>query len=104
MKRTVKVTIEKEYEIELDASLLTDEYVKEFESYMYKLEGNSFDEKIDSLHRYAAESLAQWGDNAHIEGVGYPKWRDAGKYYEDDKVYHVIYHPTDEFVDSEIVE
>lgn len=103
MKRIVKVTIEKEYEIELDPSLLTEEYVKEFEAYMFKLDGDTHEEKLNSLHQYAAEDIARWGEDRHIEAMGYSGWRDASKYFNCEKP-HVLYHMLDDYVESEIVE
>jgi hypothetical protein len=69
MKKTVKVVIEKEYEIELRPDILTQEFVNEFESYMWELEGETLDEKLNNLCAYVARQLAQY-DLDFVEGVG----------------------------------
>jgi hypothetical protein len=69
MKKTVCVTIEKEYEIELGDSVLTQEFINEFESYMFELDGDTLEEKQGSLFEFAARQLAI-GEEYFIEGIG----------------------------------
>ena len=70
MKHTVCVTIEKEYDIEIDDKVLTPEFVKEFESYMFELDGDDFEEKVGSLFEFAARQLTH-GEEHFIEGLGH---------------------------------
>lgn len=61
MKKIVKVIVEKEIEVEIDDSLLIEEAVKEFSSYMWGTD-------VNGLFKYAAACAAD-GDR-FIEGLG----------------------------------
>ena len=63
MKKTVRVTIEKEIEVEIPDSHLTPEYLVVFSETMWDVE------EPDDLFRYAARHIAYYGD-LFIEGLG----------------------------------
>lgn len=63
MKKTVTVTIEKQFEIEIDDEHLTPEKIADFSSYMFEVGG------VDDLFKYAGEQVARYEDN-FIEGIG----------------------------------
>ncbi len=69
MTKNVTVRIEKQYSVTIDAEYLTQEFISEFESYMFELDGDTLDEKIDSLHAYAAQQIAEYGAE-FVEGIG----------------------------------
>lgn len=71
MKKTVLVTIEKEIEIELAPEVLTQEFLTEFESYMFQLRGDDLEERQESLFKYAAKQIAEY-EGCFIEGLGKP--------------------------------
>lgn len=63
MKKTVIVTIEKEIEVDIPDEMLTDEYLKEFSSYMFPADS------IEELFEYAAQYVARF-DQSFVEGIG----------------------------------
>lgn len=63
MKKTVTVTIEKQFEIEIDDEHLTQEKLADFSSYMFAVGG------VDDLFKYAGEQIARY-ENCFIEGIG----------------------------------
>jgi hypothetical protein len=69
MKKTVRVTIEKEFEIEIEDKLLNEEFVNGFEKSFWELDGNSVSEKIESLFGVAARQIA-YGEDSFVEGIG----------------------------------
>ena len=71
MKKTVRVTIEKEIEIDIDDSCLTPEALAEFESYMFSLcdEGDTLGDKQDEMFKYVAQSVVN-GGRTSVEGLG----------------------------------
>lgn len=69
MKKTVAVKIEKQYEIELRPEVCTQEFVSEFESYMWELDGDTLEEKLNNLSAYVGRQIAQY-DMDFVEGVG----------------------------------
>lgn len=95
MKKTVRVTIEKEYEIELAPEVLTQEFIDEFQSYMFKLSGEDLEDKQDSLFQFAAKQIAQ--DCLFVEGVG------KAENYLYNIPSNVVYKETEEWIDSEVV-
>lgn len=95
MKKTIRVTIEKEYEIELAPEVLTQEFVDEFESYMFELDGNDLEEKQESLFKFAA-TQAQYNPT-FIEGLGKAENCFGGRQA------NVIYKQTEEWIDTEVV-
>lgn len=78
-KYKVKVIQEKEYEIEIDETKYTDEYLEEFESVMFKLDEE--DDKISSLMHFIGTNLA---NETNFECLGYPllKGQHWNKEYE----------------------
>lgn len=63
MKKTILVTITKEIEVDLPDEMLTEDYLKEFSSFMF------YTESQDDLFRYAAQYVARF-NNSNVEGVG----------------------------------
>jgi hypothetical protein len=66
MKRTVRVTIEKEFDIDIPDHLLSDENIQGFEDFMWEIEE---EDKREGLFKYAARCKAYDWDFA--EGLGY---------------------------------
>jgi hypothetical protein len=103
MKKNVHVVIEKEYEIELKDNLLTQESVKEFESYMFELDGDTLEEKQNNLFAYAARQIAEY-DTDFVEGLGKAaSVRTAPFYEKEGKVVHVVWDDKWSEVETEIV-
>ena len=75
VKKTVRVVIEKEVEIELMPSMFgdksVDEYLKEFSSYMWEVES------IDDIIKYAARMVAYYGDGNQHDGLGLIGYSDS---------------------------
>jgi hypothetical protein len=69
MKKSIIVRTEKHYEIDIVDSALTQEFINEFEKYMWQLEGYTLEEKRNDLFAHAARQLAQ-GEEYFIEGIG----------------------------------
>lgn len=67
--KTVTVKIEKQYRITLAPEVCTQEFVSEFESYMWELEGETLEEKLAELHAYAARQVAEYSVD-FVEGIG----------------------------------
>ena len=63
MKKTVIVTIEKEIEVDIPDELLTEEYLKEFSSYMFHATS------ADDLFEHAGQYVARF-DRSFVEGLG----------------------------------
>lgn len=82
MKKIVTVKIEKQYEIELRPEICTQEFVSEFESYMWELEGETLEEKLKDLSAYIARQIAQY-DFDFVEGVGSVSSNFSLKFKED---------------------
>lgn len=100
MKRTVKVTIEKEFDIEIPDHLLTDQHIAEFESCMWELDGDGT--KVEQLFQYAGRGAAYDWD--HLEGMGYmgSKYlRDVQK--EDRKKDFIVIYEHYEDCEAEVV-
>lgn len=103
MKRTVRVVIEKEYEVELKSELLTQAFADEFESYMFTLDGDTLKEKQEHLCKFAAAQLAQY-DNDFIEGIGQVASVLVAPYHEKDgHRVNVVWKDNYEDVETEIV-
>lgn len=99
MKKTVKVTIEKEFDIEIDDKLLNEDFVTAFEKGFWELEGSSLDEKIECLFRVAARQIAH-GESSFVEGVGPCAGVFSADYYrkvgrEISVVYDEVYDETE---------
>ena len=67
-KKTIRVTIEKEIEIELTptcfGAMTADEYVKVFSASLWKIGG------LDDIFMYAAEMAADVGGGLNCDGLG----------------------------------
>lgn len=66
MKKTVRVTIEKEIEIDIDDALLTQGALAEFESYMFQLDSS---DKVSDVFKYVATQVFE-DDCMFVEGFG----------------------------------
>ena len=64
MKKTVLVTITKEIEVDIPDEVLTEEYLKEFSSYMFPVYS------IEELFEHAAQYVARF-DRDYVEGIGH---------------------------------
>jgi len=69
MKKTVRVTIETEIEVDINDDDLTAEAVKEFQDGMFYIDGP------DDLFKYAGTQFAQFGA-IRIEGLGEVKFAE----------------------------
>lgn len=103
MKRTVRVTIEKEYEIELKDEILTQKHVDDFEQSFWELDGYSLEEKLSNLFEVAALRLAQ-GEERFIEGLGPCMSIFVKQYKPDADKMNVFYEETVDDIETEIVE
>lgn len=66
MKKTVRVTIEREFVIDIPDHLLTPENIAEFEGSMWHLES---EDKREELFEYVARCAAY--EHPYAEGMGY---------------------------------
>lgn len=75
IKRTVRVTIEKEIEVELTpemfAGMTVDEYLAEFRKGLWDVEG------VDDLVKYAARCAAYGPVGREEDGLGLVNYRDS---------------------------
>lgn len=76
MKKTIRVVITKEIEMEIPDKQLTPEALHEFECHMFYLG----DDKILELFQYAACHAARFPSHSFIEGIGSVEFGDM---YED---------------------
>lgn len=103
MKKTVKVVIEKEYEISISDALLTPEAIEQFESYMFELYGYSLECKQDSLFEYAAQQIAEY-EVDFVEGLGHTcSVRTAPFHERGGKIISVIWDDKYYDIETEIV-
>lgn len=84
MKKTVRVTIEKEIEIDIPDHMLTPEYKADFESGLWKYEDEN------ELFTYAARMAAGQGDG-HYEGLGFLGYRLAQYIATPDVRFEILY-------------
>lgn len=70
MKKTVRVIIEKEIEIDIPDGLLTNSFITEFEGYMFELDD---DDKRDGLFKHVGWCHAKGIEYA--EGIGHIRTR-----------------------------
>ncbi len=106
MKRSVETTKTVEYDIEIDDSILNQQFVDSFESGFWELDGDTLGEKIDGLFKVAAYQLMQ-GESQFIEGIGAccsEGMKSWCKQHEPGKQFRVIYKEIYEDVETEIVE
>lgn len=73
LKFTVRVVIEKEIEVELPANFASDEYLSDFRSALWEVEG------VGEVAEYAARMAAEVGGGYEHDGLGllspaYSKW------------------------------
>ena len=86
LKKTIRVTIEKEITIEFPDSMLTPEYLKEFRDGLWPVES------IDDVFTYAARMAADGGTGHDHDGLGlldyhystYPKVPDVKVWQHDE--------------------
>ena len=93
MKRTVRVVKEFEYNIELDDSILTQEFVNDFERGFWELEADSLEGKLEKLFEVAAYQIAN-GEENFVEGLGYCTSKGMSSYYKEtypEKKFSVVY-------------
>ena len=91
--KTIRVTIEREIEITIPDSLLTEKSIKEFRDYVFDFE------QVDDLFRYAAECLFD-NDDDYVEGLGQGRWKGSSLVNPSDDI---LYERKDEYVKSVIV-
>ena len=63
MKKTVRVTITKEIEIDISDEMLTDDALEEFSSYMFQVDS------VEELFEHAGQYIARF-DESFVEGIG----------------------------------
>lgn len=67
-KFQVQVTRIDEYEIEIDENIINDEWIKNFESYMWDVDE---DWPHEDLAKHIGQMRARFGSHQFIEGFGY---------------------------------
>lgn len=97
--RRVLVTITKEVEIQIPEKFVNKESLKDWESGLWELEGESHKEKVNSIIKYAARLAADNGGGTAWDGIGQlePSYVTSAKA---DVRYSIIY----EDIDSEMME
>ena len=101
MKRTVKITIEKEFEIDIPEILLTPQHIKDFNSYI------GLNSDVDDIEDCQAElfrfvgRLAAMGDD-YAEGMG-PMGSAYMKEYAKQPEYYITLDETYDDAEAEIV-
>ena len=75
MKKTVIVTIEKEIEVDIPDEMLTDEYLKEFSSYMHPVDS------VEDLFEHAGQYVARF-DQSFVEGIGNVDYTELHEHIE----------------------
>ncbi len=75
MKKTVIVTIEKEIEVDIPDEMLTEEYLKEFSSYMYHVDS------VEDLFEHAGQYVARI-DQSFVEGIGHVGYTELHEHIE----------------------
>ena len=86
LKKTIRVTIEKEITIEFPDNMLTPEYLQQFRSGLWPVES------IDDVFKYAAREAADGGLGYEHDGLGllnphcstYPKVPDVKVWFHDE--------------------
>lgn len=73
MKKTVRVTITKEIEIDISDEMLTDDALEEFSSYMFQVDS------VEELFEHAGQYIARF-DESFVEGIGKVSYTEI---YED---------------------
>jgi hypothetical protein len=101
MKRSVEVVKTVEYDIEIDDSILNQEFVDSFESGFWELDGDTLEEKIDGLFKVAAYQLMQ-GEQSFIEGIG-ECCTTYSKGLFPEKKFRVLYREIYDDIETEIV-
>lgn len=101
MKRIVKVTIEKEYEISIPESSLTHDEIEAFEQSFWELDADDYEGKVNKLFEAAAYQLAN-GEEYFVEGIGPCSSVFTANLRDKSPV--VVYELLDEFTETEIVE
>lgn len=102
MKKTVRVVIEKEIEIDIPEILLTPQHIKDFNSYI-GLDNDVEDIEAcqDELFRFVACMAAQGYDDA--EGMG-ELGSEYRKRYVKQPEYFIVVNETCDDIEAEIVE
>ncbi len=103
MKKSVRVTREFEYEIDLDDSILNQQFVDAFERSFWELDGDSLEDKISNLFEVAACQLAN-GEENFIEGLGECSSKGMLQYRDKSNKYNVVYDNVYEETETEIVD
>ena len=92
--KIIKVVIEREIMVSIPDECLTEDYLKDFSSYMFDVENE------DDLFKYAATQLFDNQDQ-YIEGLGEAKWKGTHKEIKSDDV---LYEQVDSNIECEIIE
>ncbi len=71
MKKTVRVTIEKEIEINLPDEVASEEFLNSFSEVMWPVDS------VDDISEYVAKQITEYG-NTFVEGVGKASSWDSG--------------------------
>ena len=80
MKKTVRVTIEKEIEIDVYDDIASEEFLNSFSKVMWPVDS------VDEIFEYIATRIAEYGNN-FVEGVGRASRSDESAEIE----YKVVY-------------
>lgn len=101
MKRTVKVTIEKEFEIDIPEILLTPQHIKDFNSYIgLDADVEDIEDCQAELFRFVARLAAYGYDDA--EGMG-PMGSEYMKKYAKQPEYFITLDETYDDAEAEIL-
>lgn len=103
MIKTVSVRATKEYEINLGEKVLSQDFITEFESYMWELDGDTLQEKQNKLYEFAAQQIAR-GEEEFIEGLGHIASVRTVKFKQKDgNQINVVWNDTVDEIETEIV-
>lgn len=69
MKKTVRVTITKEIEIDIPDEMLTDDALEEFSSYMFQVDS------VEEFFEHAGQYIARF-DESFVEGIGQVRYTE----------------------------
>lgn len=101
MKKTVRVVITKEIEVDIPDYQLTPEHIKMFEEGIFELDGDEHNSKVASYFEYAASMAAR--EYPSSDGLG-EIGSEFMRQYTKDKDYYVTVDTTYDDIEAEVLE